>query len=70
MKASLRVAYDSRLEDLFAAEDHDIGRASYTYRKEEDELVFTIRADDAVAMRTILNAITKLLSIWEKSDSV
>ncbi len=67
MKAQISVAYDARLFELFAAEDTDIGRASYTYRQEGDELVFFIQAQDATALRTLLHAITKVLGIWERS---
>ena len=70
MKATLSTAFDKRLLDIFAAEDHDIGRARYTYKQVGDELIFNLEADDAVAMRTILNAVTKLLSTWEKSSNL
>lgn len=67
MKAALTVEHDPRILEIFAAEDHDIGRARYEITQRDDNIVFDIEADDAVAMRTILNAITKLLSTWEKS---
>ena len=67
MKATLTVEHDPRILDIFQAEDHDIGRASYEITEQADSIVFEISADDAVAMRTVLNAITKLLSTWEQS---
>ncbi len=70
MKATVSVAHDKRILDIFAAEDHDIGRASYTIHEEGDEILFRVQANDAVAMRIILNAITKLLSTWEKSKDL
>ena len=70
MKATISTGYDKRLLDVFAAEDHDIGRASYTYQQVGDELVFSIQGDDATALRAVLNAITKLLSTWERSQGL
>lgn len=70
MRATLTTSFDERLVEVFAAEDHDIGRARYSYEQVGDELVFSLEADDAVAMRTILNAVTKLLSTWERSEGL
>ncbi len=68
MNATITVPYDKRLYELFAAEDKDIGRAQYTMSDDGKTLSFTIVAEDAVAMRASLNAITKLLTIWEKTQ--
>lgn len=68
MNATITVPYDKRIYDLFAPEDKDIGRARYTMQDDTKEITFTITADDAVAMRAQLNAITKLLTIWEKTQ--
>lgn len=67
MNAILSIAYEPEILDIFKQEDKDIGRASYTIQHDQQTITFTISAQDATAMRTIFNAITKLLSIWEKS---
>ncbi|MFT4250070.1 MAG: hypothetical protein ACMXYD_01780 [Candidatus Woesearchaeota archaeon] len=70
MKAVITTDFDPRLLEVFVQEDKDIGRASYTIEHDESELRFVIVADDATALRTVMNAITKLLSIWEDSKDL
>lgn len=70
MNAQLTVDYDNRILDIFKQEDKDIGRASYTIEHDESTITFHITAQDATSMRTVFNAITKLLSIWEKSEGL
>lgn len=70
MNATITCARDARLLELFAPEDKDFGRASYTVSEDGDSTVFRVRADDAVALRAALNAITKLLSLWERSEAL
>lgn len=70
MKAQLTIDYDKRILDIFEQEDKDIGRASYSISHDKKAIVFDIVAQDATSMRTVFNAITKLLSIWEKSDNL
>lgn len=70
MKASITIGFDERILDVFAQEDKQIGRASYTISTQNDTIVFDISAEDAAALRTIMNAITKLLSIWEDSQDL
>ncbi len=67
MNATITVPYDERILTLFAPEDKDIGRAHYTLTQKNNTVEFAITAQDAVAMRATLNAITKLLTIWEKT---
>ena len=70
MKAVITTDFDPRLLDVFVQEDKDIGRASYVIEHDDNELHFVISADDATALRTVMNAITKLLSIWEDSKDL
>lgn len=55
----------------FAAEDKEIrGRASYTIKSEKGKAVFEIKAEDSVALRTVLNSITKMLTVIEKAGNI
>jgi len=68
MNATITIQRDARIHELFAPEDKDIGRAQYTITEDDTHIMFHITAEDAVAMRASLNAITKLLTIWEKTE--
>jgi|AntRauTorckE6833_2_1112554.scaffolds.fasta_scaffold166449_1 tRNA threonylcarbamoyladenosine modification (KEOPS) complex Pcc1 subunit len=70
MKATIVVDYDSRILEIFKQEDKNINRASYTIEQDEKIITFHIKAEDATSLRTVFNAITKLLSIWEKSEGL
>jgi len=51
----------------FASEDKDIkGKASYNV-KGSKRVVFEIKAVDSIALRTVLNSITKMLTVIEKT---
>ncbi len=55
----------------FAAEDKKIReKASYTVKSQKGNAVFEIKAEDSVALRTILNSITKMLTVIEKTKQV
>ncbi len=55
----------------FAAEDRDIrGKASYTVKSQKGKAVFEITAEDSVALRTVLNSITKMLTVIEKAKQI
>lgn len=41
-------------------------RASYNIEEEKGSLKFTITAKDSVSLRSTLNSITKLLTVYEK----
>jgi tRNA threonylcarbamoyladenosine modification (KEOPS) complex Pcc1 subunit len=57
---------------LFSAQDKELSnnRAFFTLSKSTDGVVFTITADDCVALRAIISAITKSLSIFEKTREI
>ncbi|MEA3399186.1 MAG: hypothetical protein U9R00_01585 [Patescibacteria group bacterium] len=57
------------IDKLFAKEDKEISksRAKYCLKKNDEGINFEVNADDAVALRAILTAITRVLSIYEKS---
>lgn len=55
----------------FAAEDRDIkGKASYAVKSQKGRAVFEIKAEDSVALRTVLNSITKMLTVIEKTGRI
>ena len=58
------------IRKCFAPEDKSIkGRASYRLRGGR-RAVFEIMAEDSVALRTVLNSITKMLTVIEKAGRV
>ncbi len=60
------------LEKLFSFEDKEFQnqRAKYSVKREGDFLTFFVEAKDSSALRSVLNTITKLLSVYEKSGAV
>lgn len=57
------------LQKLFEFEDKIFSdnRASYNLMATNEEIIFEIKANDAVALRACLSAITKTLSIYERT---
>lgn len=73
LKATISIKKDAEtLYKLFSFEDKDFGneRANYELKLQEDELFFLVKAKDSVALRSVLNTITKLLSVYEKTLKV
>ena len=68
LKAS--IAADDRggvIRKCFASEDREIkGKAEYDVVKRGSKVVFEVSAVDSVALRTVLNSITKMLTVIEK----
>ena len=58
------------LDKLFASEDNDLGRSSFKITKETDKLTINIMAEDAVALKTVMNTIAKILIVWEKTKAL
>lgn len=60
------------IQKLFEAEEKvfDNQRAGYELKKTKQELIFKITAQDSTALKAVLNSITKLLTVYEKSKSV
>ena len=71
-KASINVARDGALiEKVFASEDKSIkGKTSYRLKKTAGGVAFSIEAKDSTALRTILNSITKILTVIEKTNRI
>ncbi len=58
------------IEKLFIPEDRTLNRATYTITKNKKQLLFNIHAEDAIALKTAFNTITKILTVWEKTRSL
>lgn len=70
--AEIRCPFEQEIVDVFATEEKEFqnGRARYTMDKQADELVFSVSARDFVALRAMMNAITKNLSIHHKVNEL
>jgi tRNA threonylcarbamoyladenosine modification (KEOPS) complex Pcc1 subunit len=58
------------IEKLFISEDRELNRAKYTITKDKKQLIFNIHAEDATALKTAFNTITKVLLVWEKTKTL
>jgi hypothetical protein len=58
------------IEKLFIPEDKELNRAKYSIIKKNKQLFFDIHADDAIALKTAFNTITKVLTVWEKTKAL
>ena len=70
LKAKIFVDYDAEiLEKIFSMEEKEFSneRASYRVSKKKDLLEFDVEAKDSVALRSVLNTITKILTVYEKT---
>ena len=52
------------------AEIKSYDRSSFTIDKKDGEVVFTIEAQDPVALRATFNSISQLLTIYEKTQEL
>lgn len=55
------------LEKLLSVEDRDLGRSKFSFTKNNNKLYIEMAAQDAVALKTVMNTISKVLIVWEKS---
>ena len=63
----LKISDDSKaLFECFQPEILKGDRATVDLKKKKDHLLFEIKAKDSVALRALINSITKLLTIHEK----
>jgi len=67
--ASISVCGGGKLiKEAFVPEEKSIGkRAGYSLKTTKNRAEFIIRAEDAVALKTAMNAITSLLAVIEKT---
>ena len=70
LTAKLFVDYDAEiLEKIFSMEEKEFSneRASYKVVLKDNCLEFDVQAKDSVALRSVLNTITKILTVYEKT---
>ena len=67
---NLKVKYSDELKELFNSFNETNDRVKVKLLKKNDDLIFNIEAKDSVALRSILNSITKLLTVYEKLEQV
>lgn len=60
------------IKKLFEAEEKVFAnqRAGYELKETSEGLVFKINAEDSTALKAVLNSITKLLAVYEKTRHV
>jgi len=58
------------LEKLFAPEQRDLGRSSYSMVKKKNELIFNVNADNAIAFKTVMNTLSKIFIVWEQTKKL
>ncbi|MCF7866168.1 CTAG/PCC1 family protein [Candidatus Woesearchaeota archaeon] len=72
LQATIKIPYEESLINAFKAEEKEFPNKRAKYKIESDKKIikFTAEAKDSVALRSVLTAITKILSIHEKIDQV
>ncbi|MFW6378605.1 MAG: KEOPS complex subunit Pcc1 [Nanoarchaeota archaeon] len=70
---TVTVSDDKQADDikrLFQTEDSELanGRSAYRIERKDSSLDFIVTANDPTAMRAALNAITKVLAVYEKME--
>ena len=69
----LRIYKDpENIFQLFEAETNRIikDRASWNLKKKKDHLLIEIKAKDSTALKSILNSMTKILTVYEKMEII
>jgi tRNA threonylcarbamoyladenosine modification (KEOPS) complex Pcc1 subunit len=75
MKISAEIILEGdpdNIEKLFLAEEKAFAnkRACYEIRKQKGKAIFKVRAKDSTALRAVLNSITKMIIVYEKTKAV
>ena len=70
--ALLRVYSDDtdKVYRSFEPELNEKKRSNFKLKKEKDYVLFEIESEDSVALRATLNGITKLMTVYEKTEKV
>ncbi len=71
--ALIKVSGDVKsLEQLFSSElrESKNDRASFKIKNDKRDLLIEVVANDSTALRAMLNSISKLLTIYEKTNEV
>jgi len=70
LQASIIISGDvDNLQKLLTAESNETGnkRSSFHLEELKDRLIIKINAKDPVALRTTLNTVTKILTVYEQT---
>lgn len=71
LKATIKAYGDpKKIHKCFKPETFNKKRSSFTVTQKENCALFKIEAKDSVALRATLNGITKLLTVYEKTESI
>lgn len=72
LKSLITLPDNGELYKIFSVEDKDFGsdRASYEVSFKDNILTITVLAKDSVALRSVLNTVTKIITVYEKTSSV
>ncbi|MBR9690104.1 hypothetical protein GOV08_00280 [Candidatus Woesearchaeota archaeon] len=72
LKAEIKVKDDqNHLKKLFESEKGVKNeRATYLTKTSNNEFIISIKAKDATALRAMLNSVSKLISVYEKTKNV
>ena len=72
LNAIIELPDNGDLFKVFSLEDKDFGgdRASYEVSFNHDFLKVSVTAKDSVALRSVLNTVTKIITVYEKATAV
>lgn len=72
LKATITIPYDESVIKAFSAEEKEFPnkRAKYKIETDKKTITFNAEAKDSVALRSVLTAITKILTIHEKTEKI
>jgi len=58
------------LDKLLSIEQHDLGRSSFNQKKNGSQLILEVKAEDAIAFKTVMNTLAKIFIVWEKTKNL
>lgn len=72
LKATLEIEDKEGLVKAFKSEEKKFAnnRAEYDLEERNGVVLFHVKAKDSVALRSVLNTITKLLSVYDKTNKI
>lgn len=63
----ITLPFEKPLLTLFETEQFRHPRASYSVRRDGEELVIEVRAEDATALKTAVSSICRVVTVFEKA---
>lgn len=70
-RAEIKINGDAeKIIECFEPELSKKDRSSFDIKKQKDHVLIEVEASDSVALRATLNAITKLLTVYENIEKV